>query len=245
MIQIAICDDEANIRAYLVSLVKEQDIECEIAEYASVEKYLSADRKHELIFLDIEMADGSADGSGAIKNGMWLAREIRRVEKANQPVIIFVTGHREYAADAFGVDAFQYLLKPIDTKRFADVFQRAARRISKERERKKKKLVIQHGSTGKAIPVSHIYYVESQNHKAVIHAEEGTFGYYAKMEELEKELAGTFYRIHRGYLVNLSYVDGYNKQEAVMMNGDKLLISKYKYAGFVRAYLDYIAEDGL
>lgn len=245
MISVAVCDDEPVVRAYLSSLVRKQNAECEITEYASAGEYLSAEAEHDLLFLDVEMQNRLSGQDGTERNGMWLARKIRRMEKANQPVIIFVTGHREYAADAFGVDAFQYLLKPIDTKRFADVFQRAARRISKERERKKKKLVIQYGSTGKAIPVSHIYYVESQNHKAVIHAEEGTLGYYAKMEELEKELAGTFYRIHRGYLVNLSYVDGYNKQEAVMMNGDKLLISKYKYAGFVRAYLDYIAEDGL
>ena len=63
MIQIAVCDDEANIRAYLVSLVKGQGIECEITEYASVEEYLSADREHELIFLDIEMADGRLMGA--------------------------------------------------------------------------------------------------------------------------------------------------------------------------------------
>ena len=245
MINIAICDDEPNVRAYLSSLVKKQDTECEIMEYASSGEYLSAERNHDLLFLDVEMRDHLSGQDGAERNGMWLAREIRRMEKENQPIIIFVTGYREYVFDAFDVDAFQYLLKPIDTKKFADVFQRAVRRILDEQEQKKKKLVIQYGSANKTIPVSHIYYVESQNHKAVIHAEEGAFEYYAKMEELERELSGKFYRIHRGYLVNLSYVDGYNKLEATMMNGDKLLISKYKYDGFVRAYLDYIAEDSL
>ena len=225
MINIAICDDEPNVRAYLSSLVKKQDTECEITEYASAGEYLSAGQKHDLLFLDVEMQDHLSCQDGTERNGMWLAREIRRMEKETQPIIIFVTGYREYVFDAFDVDAFQYLLKPIDTKKFADVFQRAVRRILDEQEQKKKKLVIQYGSTNKTIPVSHIYYVESQNHKAVIHAVEGT--------------------IHRGYLVNLSYVDEYNKLEATMMNGDKLLISKYKYDGFVRAYLDYIAEDSL
>ena len=245
MINIAICDDEPNVRAYLSSLVKKQDTECEITEYASAGEYLSAGRKHDLLFLDVEMQDHLSGQDGTERNGMWLAREIRRMEKETQPIIIFVTGYREYVFDAFDVNAFQYLLKPIDTKKFADVFQRAVRRILDEQEQKNKKLVIQYGSTNKTIPVNHIYYVESQNHKAVIHAEEGTFEYYTKMEELERELSGKFYRIHRGYLINLSYVDEYNKLEATMMNGDKLLISKYKYDGFVRAYLDYIAEDSL
>ena len=245
MIQIAVCDDEANIRSYLVSLVKEQGTECEITEYASVKEYLSADREHELIFLDIEMSDGLADGSDTVKNGMWLAREIRGRDNGKQPIIIFITGYREYVFDAFDVDAFQYLLKPIDTQKFTEVFQRAVKRIEMEKAQMQRMLVIPVGNANKGIPLKHIYYMESKNHKVVIRSIEGEFEYYAKMEDLEKELSGQFFRIHRGYLINLSYVDEYNKLEVTMMNGDKLLISKYKYDNFVRAYLDYVAEDSL
>ena len=41
MIKIAICDDEKNIRSYLTSLIREQNAECEITEYASADEYLS------------------------------------------------------------------------------------------------------------------------------------------------------------------------------------------------------------
>ena len=176
---------------------------------------------------------------------MWLAREIRSRGKGKQPIIIFVTGYKEYVFDAFDVDAFHFLIKPIDEEKFADVIQRAAKQILAEQEQQNKNLVIQYNNTNKAIPFSHIYYVESQNHKAVIHCKEGEFEYYARMEDLEMELLGQFYRIHRGYLINLSYVDEYNKLEVTLMNGDKLLISKYKYDDFVRAYLDFVAGDGL
>lgn len=245
MINVAICDDEPNIRAYLSSLLKKQDTECEITEYASVDEYLSADRGHDLLFLDIEMRDSPPGKDSMEKNGMWLAREIRGRENGKQPVIIFVTGYKEYVFDAFDVDAFQYLLKPVDTQKFAAVFHKAARQISAEQEQKKRNLVIQYKNTNKAIPFSHIYYVESRNHRVVIHSKEGEFAYYAKMEELERELSVRFYRIHRGYLINLSYVDEYSKLEVTLMNGEKLLISKYKYDDFVRAYLDYMAEDSL
>ena len=57
MINIAICDDEPNIRAYLSSLVKKQNAECEITEYASADEYLSSGKEHDLLFLDIEMQD--------------------------------------------------------------------------------------------------------------------------------------------------------------------------------------------
>ena len=245
MINIAICDDEPNIRAYLSSLVKKQNKECKITEYVSADEYLSADKVHDLLFLDIEMQDNMSGKDDTGKNGMWLARKIRGRDKGKQPIIIFVTGYKEYVFDAFDVDAFQYLLKPIDTQKFTDVFCRAAKHILAEEEQQKRNLVIRYNNTNKAISFNHIYYVESRNHKAVIHSKEGEYEYYARMEDLEMELSGQFYRIHRGYLINLSYVDEYNKQEVTLMNGNKLLISKYKYDDFVRAYLDYIAEETL
>lgn len=68
-IKIAVCDDEKNIRYYLVSLIKKQDIECSISEYASAGEYLAEGREHDLLFLDIEMG-----GSGTEMDGMRLPR---------------------------------------------------------------------------------------------------------------------------------------------------------------------------
>ena len=86
-VKIAVCDDEKNIRAYLVSLIKKQDIECNIMEYESADKYLSDGREYDLLFLDIEMG-----GSGVGMDGMELARNIRAVNIGRQPIIVFVTG---------------------------------------------------------------------------------------------------------------------------------------------------------
>ena len=153
-IKIAICDDEKNIRAYLSSLVRKQGAECEIAEYASADEYLLDQTEYDLLFLDIEL-DGAASGM----DGMELARRIRGMELERQPVIIFVTGYEKYVYDAFDVGAFQYLLKPIDEQRFAEVFDRAAAQIIFEAEQKKKTLVIQYGSESRAVPIQDIYYV--------------------------------------------------------------------------------------
>ncbi|MDE6905486.1 MAG: response regulator [Lachnospiraceae bacterium] len=154
-IKIAVCDDEKNIRSYLVSLIKRQNIQCSITEYASADAYLSDGKEHDLIFLDIEMGC-----FGAGLDGMGLARHIRGMGAQKQPVIIFVTGYEKYVYDAFDVGAFQYLVKPVDEQKFAEVFVRAA---------------------------------------------------------------GQFYRIHRGYLINLFHVERYDRTEVRMANGDKLL----------------------
>ena len=84
--------------------------------------------------------------------------------------------------------------------------------------------------------------MESRNHNIILYLKSGNIEYYAKIGDLEEELAGQFYRIHRGYLINLFHVEGYDKTEVRMANGDKLLLSRYKYDGFVQAYMDYISE---
>lgn len=235
MIKIAICDDEKNVRTYLSALIRKQNVACEITEYTFPKEYLSDSKEYDLLFLDIELNDPQSG-----MDGMNTARQIRDRNLVRQPIIIFVTGFEEYVYEAFDVGAFQYLLKPVDEQKFAGVFRRAVNRILAEAERQKKKLVIQYGSESRVITLESIYYMESQGHKVVIHTKDEVLKYYAKMGELEEELQGQFFRIHKGYLVNLAYVDEYNKAEVTLVNGDKLLISRYKYADFVKTYLRFI-----
>ncbi len=113
-------------------------------------------------------------GSGAGLDGMGLARHIRGMEAQKQPIIIFVTGYEKYVYDAFDVGAFQYLVKPVDEQKFAEVFGRAAGQIVSEAEQRKKKLVIQYGGEGKAIPLNDIYYMESRNHNIILYLKDGS-----------------------------------------------------------------------
>lgn len=235
MIKIAVCDDEKNIRSYLTSLVREQNVECEITEYASAEKYLSSEVEYDLLFLDIELK-----GSVSDMDGMEMAKYIRSMEHIKQPVIIFVTGYERYVYDAFDVDALQYLVKPVNEQKFAEVFRRAQDKILSDTEQKKKSLVIQHAGASKAIPLDNIYYMESQSHKIVLYTKDGELTYYARIGDLEEELQGNFCRIHKGYLVNLAYVDEYSKTEIILVNGTKIPLSKYKYEDFVKAYLRFM-----
>ena len=238
MIKIAICDDEANIRAYLSSLIQAQDCPCEIAEYASAGDCLADNREIDLLFLDIEL---TTDRSGL--DGMALARKIREQVTEIQPVIIFVTGYERYVFDAFDVGAFQYLLKPVDEEKFAQVFSRAVAQIGTTKEKPGRVLTLQSANTSRTVPLDSIYYIESSNHKVELHLKNGEFACYAKIGDLELELQDQFFRIHKGYLVNLAYVAGYSKTEVTLTNGERLLLSKYKYQDFVKAYLHFLKKE--
>ncbi len=235
MIRIAICDDEANTRAYLSSLIRAQSCPCEIVEYASAGDCLADTQELDLLFLDIELAP-----SGSGLDGMALARTIRERTTGPQPVIIFVTGYERYVFDAFDVGAFQYLLKPVDEEKFAQVFTRAVAQIGTAREKPGPVLTLQSANASKTVPLDSICYIESSNHKVELHLKDGVFACYAKIGDLEVELQDQFFRIHKGYLVNLSYVDGYSKSEVTLTNGERLLLSKYKYQDFVKAYLHFL-----
>ena len=235
MIRIAICDDEAPTRAYLTSLIRAQDCPCEVVEYASAGDCLADHRGIDLLFLDIELNAAGLDG-------MALARQIREGNSAAQPVIIFVTGYERYVFDAFDVGAFQYLLKPVDEEKFAQVFARAVEQIEAGRVQPQLShaLTLQSAGTSRTVPLDSIYYIESSNHKVVLRLKDGKFSCYAKIRDLEAELGDQFFRVHKGYLVNLAYVEGYSKTELTLTNGEKLLISKYKYPDFVKAYLRFV-----
>jgi len=237
MIRTAICDDEANIRTYLASLIRAQPYACEIVEYASAGDCLAGIQEIDLLFLDIEL-----NSPGDRLDGMALARKIRERDSAAQPVIIFVTGYERYVFDAFDVGAFQYLLKPVDERKFAQIFARAVERIkaSQELPQRVRALTLQSANTTRTVPLDSIYYIESRNHQVTLHLKDGTFICYAKIGELEVELSDQFFRIHKGYLVNLSYVEAYSKGSVTLVSGDKLLLSKYKYQDFVKAYLRFL-----
>lgn len=255
MIRVAICEDEPNIRSYLTALVRRQEATCEIAAYDSADAYLAAGKEYDLLFLDIELVgpaggaagNAAADGCGTSSpmDGIALARKLRGMDLSRQPLIVFVTGHDDYIYEAFDVEAFQYLMKPIDEKRFAELFRRARERIAAEPEQQRKSLVIQLAGVRKVVPWDSIYYAESQGHKILLHRKDGILEYYGKISELEQSLAGQFSRIHKGYLVNLSYVEEYDHVSVRLENGDRLVISKYKYDDFAKAHLRFLQQSPL
>ncbi len=144
MIRVAVCDDEKPVREYLAALIRKQGRRCRVLEYSSASDCLAEADVFDLLFLDIGM-----EASGCDMDGISLAKQIRGLPIEPQPLIVFVTGHEQYVFDAFDVNAFQYLLKPVDEQRFAEVFGRAAEHILSrdERMRKANPLVIQYANT--------------------------------------------------------------------------------------------------
>ena len=90
-----------------------------------------------------------------------------------------------------------------------------------------------------------IYYFEIKGRLINVHGIKDIFTYYEKIGVLEESLKDKgFFRCHKSYLINLKYVDAYNRQEAILENGEKIVVSKRRYEKFCKAVLGVMRKNG-
>lgn len=229
MLQIAVCEDEKAMGSYLKQLIEKRlagQTEYRVEVFEAGQELLECGRNYDIFFLDIGLKDMS---------GIDMARKLRETSGA---VIIFVTALKEYVFDAFDVQAFQYLLKPVNEEKFFRVLDEAVAGCLSAKGTEP--LVIRIKGTYRSIPRENIVYAENDARKVVLHLKEEQISYYAKMSELEKILGGQFFRCHRGYLVNLNEVKSYDTGSIWLKNGEAILMAKQKYSNFVSAYMEFL-----
>ena len=234
---IAVVDDEKAIREHICGLVEEQQPGSRIEAYATGEELLASGKRFDIVFLDIQMEG---------MNGIEAARCLRE-KNANlgveDTVLVFITGIRDYVFDALDLYAFQYLLKPIDEGKFAEVLERAVREAAKKKERR----VLFIKSRNLTLDQSEILYIESRAKKVEIHTAGAAQAVeiYAAMDELEGQLGENFYRCHRAYIVNMDCIKEYDSESITLTNSDRVYLTKKKYGEFVKAYMWHLQNGGV
>ena len=237
MIDIAICDDEQIIRERITHLINKQGADCRIENFGAGNELLTAKKHYDIIFLDIQMEG---------RNGIETARAIREYD--SKAVIVFVTAMKEYVFEAFDVAAFHYLLKPIDEKKFTEVFENAAKEIQEQQraqEAETPTLLIKAKNRSHMLKQSEIIFIENRANKVEIHTAKDVLETYYSMSKLEGELGSSFYRCHRGYLVNMEHITEYSNDMIDMDNGEKVYLTKEKYQEFVKVYMRYLRNGGI
>jgi DNA-binding LytR/AlgR family response regulator len=192
-------DDEAPARSELRYLLNAHgDVEI-VGEAASAREALELARSvhYDVIFLDVEMPG---------LTGVEAAPLVR--ERRDPPAVVFVTAHAEYAVDAFAVEAFDYLLKPVDPERLARVVERLRERTV-ENVAPVEKIAVVAGSRTELLDYDQVHYVQADGDYSRVHTYDRSYLCTASLGELEERLpSARFARIHRSYLVNLGKVAG-------------------------------------
>lgn len=230
--RIAICDDDARGRERIRTLLEKEFSQAQTREFDSGMKLLENVEEGwqpDIVLLDIAM------------EGMDGMETARRLKERSDAILIFVTGVKEQVFQAFDVGAFHYLMKPVDQNKMTDVLKRAVQEVEKRQTAPRYLLVKTEGSH-RRVPVEDILYVENSGRKVILHTRTGCLEYYERMNHLEEVLGEGFYRCHRGYLVALSAVDGYDHESITVAGGEKIYLAKQKYSEFVKLYCRFLKE---
>jgi two-component system, LytTR family, response regulator len=221
-----IIDDRNSIREFITQLLENiESIEI-VGEAENVEKAITLinTKKPDLILLDIQMPDG---------NGFEVLEKITHTGYK----VIFITSHEEFAIRAFKYSALDYVVKPIDPEVFYNAIDKAKTHYSSSDEQLKikslienlsgnktnKKLVLNTQETVHVVSSKDITRCESDGSYTMVHLKDRKLMMSKKLKDFEELLSGlSFYRTHRSHLINLNFVDRYEKRNGgyIIMKDD-------------------------
>ena len=237
MVKFAICDDEPmmarELAGHLADYMKENRITAySVSSFHDGRALLESGTSFDVIFLDIQMEQ---------PDGMETARLLRR--RGDHSLLVFVTVLKELVFDAFQVEAYDYLLKPLDSARFKQTMNRVLRSL---KQRTAEDIVIQRGTGCEVVLLSDIVYCEVLGRKIYLHKSDGTVSdYYDKLEDLERRVDGRFFKCHRSYLVNLDYVRGCQDGQVLLSQGERIPASRLRERELTQALLRYMKERSI
>lgn len=244
-LSILVVDDEPHARRHIKNLLS-KDAEVEIIYECKNGKEVLNFLKNQvpsIIFLDINMPGIS---------GVEVASNLKTIDS----LIIFSTAYDQYALKAFELEAFDYLLKPFEEKRFYEVLNRAKTTIEKNQQAEfstkfaslykeynnsimphLSEFVIREKGFEHTISVKEVHYLEANSIYVILHLENKKVLYRTAMNLLEQQLPSNFIRVHRSFIINNEYVKSVkylnNSTYIITLMNDHFVISSRKYKSLI------------
>ncbi len=234
MIHIMICDDQKECRNIVRELLCEysvlRDIEIDCTECASAEELMQADTGYDLLVLDYKLGE---------KNGLDAAKQLRK--KGSEAIIIVLTSFDNIVFSVFEINAFRFLLKPVDKKKFFKALDDFAKVTNKNEA-----ILIKIGGSTEIIRLNLLIYAEGDGKGCVIHIKDNQpLRYRATLTELEKQLPDDrFFRCHRSFCINMKYVKNYSAHEISLTDGTVIPMGRNKLNDFKTAHIDFSRKYG-
>jgi DNA-binding LytR/AlgR family response regulator len=227
--RVALCEDEEIFAAAHEEACREilfrLNIEHELTTFRSGEDFFDAFAQYYLIVRDI-MMDGM--------NGIQLARKIRERDKS--VCIIFLTSSRDFALEGYDVNAFHYLLKPLDVSAFEQLVKTAYNEKFQDNF-----IVIKIGGQHLRIFANDIICMETKGRRVEITLADSVVYYSGKLSDLLLELpSDRFVKCHQAFAVNVKNIRELGRQDAIAINGKKIPVSRTFMASTKKVFVKYI-----
>jgi len=227
-LKVVIVEDSRLARNELKELIKlHKEIEV-IGEAENVDEgfKLINDLNPDLLFLDINMPE---------KDGFELLEMLDEV-----PTTIFTTAFNEYAIKSFEYNAFDYLLKPINKKRFSKSIEKVLEKISEDPKENTnsealsldKQIFIKEGEKCWLVKLKDIMVFEIVGNYTRVFFEDNKPLIYKSLNQIEEQLPNAvFFRANRQQIINIQQVkkvvSWFNGKLKIEMNsGQEIEISR-------------------
>jgi len=236
-------EDKAYIRKALLNLLGLIDTDVEvIGECESVKEAIIVTKacKPDLIFLDINLTDGTAFDF------------LEQTEHLNFK-IIFITAYEEYALRALKIGAVDYILKPVDIKDLEVALDKVKNLpITKQKQQIQtaksvwnndySKLILSLQDSFQVVNLNELLFCETDKGYTTFYCNDGKKYMVSKtLKEFETRLLrANFTRPHQSFMVNLKYIDKYDKSGVIYLkNGKKIPVSIRKKDSFLTSFLKW------
>lgn len=166
--------------------------------------------EYDIIFLDINLKG---------KSGFELIKI-----KSTKAKVIYVTAYAEYLLKALRLQAFDYLIKPINEPELIDCFKRIIN--ENNYDEKLNKIQIKSKGVTRIVPFCDILYIEGDGPYSIFYLKNEQIKTAKTLKSIFTEIELSFVRIHKSFLVNRNYIKGYNMEKAILLNDTCLPVSR-------------------
>lgn len=238
-----IVEDKEYIRKGLLNLLSIIDAAVEvIGECESVQEAVIVTKacKPELVFLDINLSDGTAFDF------------LDKMESIDFK-IIFITAYEEYALRALKIGAVDYLLKPVDVDELKVALQKVEKltvadqknQITKAKQvfnNEGNHIILSFHDSYQVINLDELIYCESDKGYTTFYCMDGNKYLVSKtLKDFEDRLLeANFQRPHQSFMINMKFVDKYDKSGTIYLkNGAKIPVSSRKKETFLSSLFNW------
>lgn len=231
MLKVAIVEDDEQSALHIKSLLErygeENDSKFKVTVFSGGINFISDyNAEYDLVFMDMDMPH---------MDGYETAKMLRKVD--SRVALIFVADLAKYAIKGYDVDAWDFILKPLEYATFSVKLKKVIDRIGRENE---KYLCVVSRNGIEKVYYSEIYYITLQKRHVTIHTKRGPIEMHVPMKQLEAKLKdGPFVRGDNSSMVNLMYVTSVNREGAIV-NGQLILCSRNRRKALLDAFAHYL-----
>lgn len=234
--KLAVCDNELLFLKQFLILCQSFPCIDEVIPFPDGNLLLEevkAGSSFDAVFMDIDL--------GTTKNGIEYSQELYKLNP--QIRLVYITGFTDrFVQHVFlsPSNMIGFLTKPVDKDILSSILDKLQTSLDQD---KQSLFCIVGKSDSISVPISSIFYLESNAHRALIYTDTENYSLYERLSTLRERLPSCFLACHKSYIVNMNKIKRIEKNVIILENLAEIPISKSQYTNVKQTYFRYMQKD--